>query len=100
MLLYLKNMVCPRCIRTVGRLLTNAGLAVKNVQLGEAEVTNGLTFAVMGVSTIGVVQSLRAKRRFQCACLSAVFQLPMSKVTLMEDVLMVAMSGAMLLAYG
>lgn len=62
-------------------------------------VTNGLAFLVMGVSTIGVVQSLRAKRRFQCACLGAVFNLPMSKVTLFEDVLMVAMSGAMLLVY-
>ena len=61
--------------------------------------TNGLTFAIMGISTVGVVQSLLAKRRFQCACLGAVFQLPMSKVTLFEDVLMVAMSGAMLLAH-
>ncbi|MFN0175455.1 MAG: heavy-metal-associated domain-containing protein [Saprospiraceae bacterium] len=60
-------------------------------------VTNGLTFAVMGISTVGVVQSLLAKRKFQCACLGAVFNLPMSKVTLFEDVLMVAMSGAMLL---
>lgn len=62
-------------------------------------LTNGLTFAVMGISTVGVVQSLLAKRRFQCACLGAVFNLPMSKVTLFEDTLMVAMSGAMLLAH-
>ncbi len=62
-------------------------------------VTNGLTFVVMGVSTIGVVQSLLAKRRFQCACLGAVFNLPMSKVTLLEDMLMVAMSGLMLLGH-
>ncbi len=61
--------------------------------------TNGLTFVVMGISTVGVVQSLLAKRRFQCACLGAVFNLPMSKVTLFEDVLMMAMSGAMLLAH-
>lgn len=62
-------------------------------------LTNGLTFAVMGVSTIGVVQSLLAKRKFQCACLGAVFNLPMSKVTLFEDVLMVVMSTAMLLLH-
>ncbi len=61
--------------------------------------TNGLTFVVMGISTVGVVQSLLAKRRFQCACLGAVFNLPMSKVTLFEDVLMMAMSGAMLLVH-
>ncbi len=62
-------------------------------------VTNSLTFAIMGISTVGVVQSLLAKRQFQCACLGAVFNLPMSKVTLFEDVLMVAMSGAMLLMH-
>jgi len=62
-------------------------------------ITNSLAFVVMGVSTIGVVQSLLAKRRFQCACLGAVFNLPMSNITLFEDVLMVAMSGAMLLLH-
>lgn len=62
-------------------------------------ITNSLAFVVMGVSTVGVVQSLLAKRRFQCACLGAVFNLPMSNITLFEDVLMVAMSGAMLLLH-
>lgn len=61
-------------------------------------ITNGLTLVVMGISTIGVVQSLMAKRRFQCACLGAVFNLPMSTVTLFEDALMVGMSGIMLWA--
>jgi copper chaperone CopZ len=60
-------------------------------------ITNSLTFIVMTLSTVGVVQSLLAKRRFQCACLGAVFNLPMSTVTLVEDTLMVAMSGVMLL---
>ena len=58
--------------------------------------TNALTLAVMGISTVGVVESLLKKRRFQCACLGAVFNLPMSRITLFEDLLMVAMSGAML----
>jgi len=39
-----------------------------------------------------------AKRRFQCACLGAVFNLPMSRITLFEDTLMIGMSGAMLVA--
>jgi AraC family transcriptional regulator len=38
-MLFIKNMVCPRCIRTVNLLLTAAGLAVKNVQLGEVQLT-------------------------------------------------------------
>jgi len=38
MTLYIKNMVCPRCIRTVERLLEQQNLLVKNVQLGEADL--------------------------------------------------------------
>jgi copper chaperone CopZ len=58
--------------------------------------TNAATLLVMGVSTVGVVQSLLAKRKFQCACLGAVFSLPMSTITLVEDLLMVGMAAAML----
>lgn len=36
MTLYIKNMVCPRCIRSVEHVLVAAGLEAKNVQLGEA----------------------------------------------------------------
>lgn len=39
MTLFIKNMVCPRCIRRVEHLLTEAGLDLKNVRLGEAELT-------------------------------------------------------------
>jgi copper chaperone CopZ len=59
-------------------------------------LTNGVTFAVMGVSIIGVLQSVWNKRKIQCACLGAVFNLPMSTVTVIEDALMIAMSGIML----
>jgi copper chaperone CopZ len=59
--------------------------------------TNAATVGVMGISTVGVIQSLMAKRKFQCACLGAVFNLPMSTITLVEDLLMVGMAGAMLL---
>jgi hypothetical protein len=37
------------------------------------------------------------KKKIQCACLGAVFNLPMSTVTIIEDALMIAMSGAMIL---
>jgi copper chaperone CopZ len=59
-------------------------------------VTNVATLVVMGVSTIGVVESLMKKRKIRCACLGTVFNLPMSVVTLVEDTLMVAMALAML----
>jgi hypothetical protein len=60
-------------------------------------LTNVVTLIVMGVSTIGVVQSLLARRKIQCACLGTVFNLPMSFITIIEDVLMVVMALAMLL---
>lgn len=59
--------------------------------------TNAVTFIVMSVSIIGVLQSVLDKKKIQCACLGAVFNLPMSTVTIIEDALMIAMSGAMIL---
>lgn len=59
-------------------------------------LTNTVALVVMAVSTIGVIKNLMQKQPFQCACLGTVIKLPLSKVTLFEDVLMVLMSGLML----
>jgi copper chaperone CopZ len=59
-------------------------------------ITNITTLAVMSISIIGVLQSVLNKKKIQCACLGAVFNLPMSTVTIIEDALMIAMSAAML----
>ena len=59
--------------------------------------TNIVTLVVMAVSSIGVIQSLVKKTTFQCACLGTVIKLPLSKVTLFEDLLMVAMSAVMII---
>ncbi len=59
-------------------------------------ITNTLTLIVMTVSIIGVLQSVLNKRKIQCACLGAVFNLPMSTVTIIEDAMMIAMSAFML----
>jgi copper chaperone CopZ len=60
-------------------------------------LTNLLTFIVMSVSIIGVVQSVINKRKIRCACLGAVFNLPMSTITITEDSLMIIMSAVMLI---
>lgn len=60
-------------------------------------ITNLSTLIVMSVSIIGVLQSVLNKRKIQCACLGAVFNLPMSTVTIIEDALMIAMSAFMLI---
>ena len=59
-------------------------------------VTNLITFVVMSVSIVGVLQSVLKKRKIRCACLGAVFNLPMSTVTVIEDSLMIGMSSIML----
>jgi hypothetical protein len=43
---------------------------------------------IMSASAIGVIQKLRLKEEIPCACLGMVFVLPMTWVTLFEDVLM------------
>lgn len=58
--------------------------------------TNLVTLVVMIVSIIGVLQSVLNKRKIKCACLGAVFNLPMSTVTIIEDALMIGMSGIMM----
>jgi hypothetical protein len=51
----------------------------------------------MLVGIWGVTQALLQKRRIQCACLGTVFNLPMSKVTFIEDALMAVMAMFMLM---
>ncbi|MBL7744878.1 MAG: heavy-metal-associated domain-containing protein [Chitinophagaceae bacterium] len=72
------------------------GLAIAFLMAIDLFVTNVVTLLVMGVSTAGVIQSLIKKTPFQCACLGTVIKLPLSKVTLFEDLLMVAMSAIMI----
>lgn len=41
--IYIKNMVCNRCIKVVREEFEKLGLVVKNIQLGEVEVVNDKT---------------------------------------------------------
>lgn len=60
-------------------------------------VTNAVTLVIMVLSLVGVLQSVLNKRKIKCACLGEVFDLPMSTITIIEDALMIIMSGATLL---
>jgi copper chaperone CopZ len=59
-------------------------------------LTAWITIIVMGFSAIGVIRAVLGKRTIRCACLGTVFQLPMSTVTIIEDVGMVVMAVWML----
>jgi hypothetical protein len=72
------------------------GLGVSYLLNAFPFVTNIVTFVVMTISILGVLQTVLNKQKIQCACLGAVFNLPMSTVTIIEDGLMIAMSLAMI----
>ncbi|MCD6019508.1 MAG: Heavy metal transport/detoxification protein [Bacteroidetes bacterium] len=73
------------------------GLGLAYILNFDPIVTNIVTLIVMGLSIIGVLQSVFNKRKIKCACLGDVFNLPMSTVTIIEDGLMISMSVIMLL---
>jgi hypothetical protein len=60
-------------------------------------LTAWITLIVMGFSAVGVIRAVMSKTKIRCACLGTVFQLPMSTVTIVEDVGMVLMAAAMLM---
>ncbi len=64
----------------------------------EPLITNIVTLIIMSVSIIGVLQSVLNKRKIKCACLGAVFNLPMSTVTIIEDGMMIGMSAVTILS--
>ena len=59
--------------------------------------TNLVTLIVMAFSSLGVIQSVINKQKIRCACLGTVFNLPMSTVTIIEDLLMAGMAAWMLI---
>ena len=59
--------------------------------------TNTVTLGVMAVGAVGVAKALLDRRAIRCACLGTALNLPMTKVTLVEDLTMAAMAATMLL---
>jgi copper chaperone CopZ len=53
---------------------------------------HALTILVMGTGLMGVTSSVLQKRKIICACLGTVFNLPMTKVTIIEDSIMLVMA--------
>jgi len=72
---------------------TEAALGIAYLTGFNPLLTNTVAFLVMSLSIIGVLRSVLNKRKIKCACLGAVFNLPMSTITIIEDGLMIAMSA-------
>jgi copper chaperone CopZ len=63
----------------------------------EPRITNTATLVIMSFSSIGVIRAVMKKQKIRCACLGTVFELPMSTITIIEDLLMAGMAAWMLL---
>lgn len=62
-------------------------------------VTNGVTLALMLLGSVGVLRALLDKRAIRCACLGTALNLPMTKVTLVEDLTMAVMAAVMIVLH-
>lgn len=58
---------------------------------------NFVTIIILSVTTIGVIKRLQSKSKIQCACAGAGFNLPLSYVTVFENLAMIIMATAGLL---
>ncbi|GAB5475060.1 MAG: hypothetical protein Mars2KO_31590 [Maribacter sp.] len=54
------------------------------------------TVVILGVTTIGVSQTLWDKKRIRCACLGTALKLPMTEATFIENAIMLVMACSML----
>ncbi len=60
---------------------------------------NSVTLVLMIAGAAGVLKSLLNKQTIRCACLGTVLNLPMTQVTLIEDLGMAAMAAFMVLRF-
>ena len=74
------------------------GLGIAYFAQWQLFFVNLFTFVLMVVSALGVTNELRQKKEIMCACLGVVFKIPMTYVTLFEDVLMATMAFIMILS--
>jgi copper chaperone CopZ len=65
----------------------------------QLEIALWFSIALMAFSSLGVIQALFEKKKIRCACLGTALNLPMSTITLLEDLGMVIMAGFMLAGF-
>lgn len=75
------------------------GLGLSYLSLVYPIATYIITILVMVTGTIGVIRALRQGLNVQCACMRTVLDVPLSTVTLSEDIGMGAMACWMLIVF-
>jgi len=57
-----------------------------------------VTLFIMGIGAIGVGKNMMSKNKIQCACLGTKINVPLTKVTLLENILMFIMALVLILS--
>lgn len=73
-----------------------AALGVAYLARWRLPVINAAALALMLIGSVGVLRAVLRRERLRCACLGTALNLPMTKVTLIEDLAMAAMAAAAL----
>ena len=55
-----------------------------------------ITVIMLGTTTMGVLSNLIQKKSIQCACMGTAIKLPLTKATLVENIIMIGMASWML----
>ncbi|MEX0930235.1 MAG: MauE/DoxX family redox-associated membrane protein [Candidatus Paceibacterota bacterium] len=77
--------------------LIEVGLGLAYFFAWQLVSVSSVTIVVMMIGAYGVWLKLRKREEIPCACHGVVFKIPMTKVTLFEDLLMAAMAVGMLI---
>lgn len=75
------------------------GLGLAYLSFTAPTLTYLFTIVLMGFSLFGVIAALRKGLNVKCACMGTVLNVPLSTVTLSEDLLMLLMALGMLLLH-
>lgn len=62
-------------------------------------ITNSITIIIMLIGTLGIWRSLTSGATIQCACLGSFFNIPLTYVSLIEDIGMAVMATIMILMH-
>jgi hypothetical protein len=77
--------------------LIELALGIAYLMAFQLLMTTIITLILMVIGTIGIAKALMRKQKIICACMGAVFKVPMTTVTLVEDLLMGVMALLMII---
>ena len=56
-----------------------------------------ITLLILGITSIGVLETLLNKKKIKCACLGSTLNLPMTEATLIENIIMIFMAISLII---